>query len=141
MRSLRHCGNALGCWSRKTRSYAVPRPMYRRRICREKALPARKRAGDRRDPCGGVVSGVEACGAECIAETDSVAGAGKRGLTPCRGLFIAGESAGKRLYPLVRQLATEGIPVVVSCRVLKLARQPYYRWLHQHVPDADLVAG
>ena len=34
---------------------------YRRRICREKALPARKTAGHRRDPCGGVVSGVEAC--------------------------------------------------------------------------------
>ena len=30
--------------------------------------------------------------------------------------------------------------MVVSCRVLKLARQPYYRWLHQPVPEADLVA-
>ncbi|MCL3862144.1 hypothetical protein [Actinotalea sp. K2] len=27
------------------------------------------------------------------------------------------------------ELAAEGIPVVVTCRVPKLARQPYYRWL------------
>lgn len=31
-------------------------------------------------------------------------------------------------YPLVSELADAGIPVTVSCRVLKLARQPYYRW-------------
>lgn len=30
--------------------------------------------------------------------------------------------------------------MVVSCRVLKLARQPYYRWLKQPVSQADLVA-
>lgn len=27
-------------------------------------------------------------------------------------------------YPLVRELAADGIPVTVTCRVLKLARQP-----------------
>jgi transposase InsO family protein len=27
----------------------------------------------------------------------------------------------------VKELATNGIPVAVTCRVLKLARQPYYR--------------
>ena len=27
-------------------------------------------------------------------------------------------------YPLVSELAAEGIPVAVTCRVLKLARQP-----------------
>ena len=32
------------------------------------------------------------------------------------------------MYPLVRELAADGIPVTVTCRVLKLARQPYYRW-------------
>ncbi|MEV6135500.1 hypothetical protein AB0L63_05440 [Nocardia sp. NPDC051990] len=26
------------------------------------------------------------------------------------------------------ELAADGIPVVVTCRVLKIARQPYYRW-------------
>ncbi|WP_432456946.1 IS3 family transposase [Cellulomonas iranensis] len=35
----------------------------------------------------------------------------------------------ERLYPLVSELAADGIPVAVTCRVLKLARQPYYRWL------------
>jgi putative transposase len=30
------------------------------------------------------------------------------------------------MYPLVRELAADGIPVTVTCRVLDLARQPYY---------------
>lgn len=38
-------------------------------------------------------------------------------------------------YPLVRDLAVDGIPVTVTCRVLKIARQPYYRWLRQPVSD------
>ena len=28
------------------------------------------------------------------------------------------------------ELAVDGIPVAVTCRVLKFAKQPYYRWLH-----------
>ncbi|MDI5903933.1 IS3 family transposase, partial [Streptomyces sp. 12257] len=31
------------------------------------------------------------------------------------------------------------MPVTVTCRVLKLARQPYYRWLDQPVGDAVLT--
>ncbi|OKH95621.1 hypothetical protein AB852_02185 [Streptomyces uncialis] len=35
------------------------------------------------------------------------------------------------MYPLVRELAAAAaphrVPVAVTCRVLKLARQPYYR--------------
>jgi putative transposase len=42
-------------------------------------------------------------------------------------------------YPLVRELAVDGIPVTVTCRVLKIARQPYYRWLGHPVTDAALV--
>ena len=42
------------------------------------------------------------------------------------------------MYPLVRELAEDGIPVTVTCRVLKIARQPYYRWLAQPVTDAVL---
>ena len=42
------------------------------------------------------------------------------------------------MYPLVRELAGDGIPVTVACRVLKLARQPYYRWLACPVTDRDL---
>lgn len=42
------------------------------------------------------------------------------------------------MYPLVRELAVDGIPVAVTCRVLKIARQPYYRWLAQPVTPAVL---
>ncbi len=41
-------------------------------------------------------------------------------------------------YPLVRDLAADGIPVTVTCRVLKIARQPYYRWLANPVTVAEL---
>ena len=41
-------------------------------------------------------------------------------------------------YLLVRDLAADGIPVSVTCRVLKIARQPYYRWLAHPVTDAEL---
>lgn len=41
-------------------------------------------------------------------------------------------------YPLVRDLAADGIPVTVTCRVLKLARQPYYRWLANPITTAEL---
>jgi putative transposase len=42
------------------------------------------------------------------------------------------------MYPLVRELADDGIPVTVTCRVLKIARQPYYRWLACPVTDREL---
>jgi transposase InsO family protein len=42
------------------------------------------------------------------------------------------------MYPLVRELAVDGVPVAVTCRVLKLARQPYYRWLADPVTARDL---
>jgi len=32
------------------------------------------------------------------------------------------------MYPLVRDLATDGIPVVVTCRVLAFSPQAYYKW-------------
>jgi len=38
----------------------------------------------------------------------------------------------------VSELAGDGIPVAVTCRVLKLARQPYYRWLAHPVTPAEL---
>ena len=38
------------------------------------------------------------------------------------------------------ELAADGIPVAVTCRVLKLARQPYYRWLVCPVTPAELEA-
>ena len=42
------------------------------------------------------------------------------------------------MYPLVRELAGDGIPVTVSCRVLKLARAPFYRWLQNPFTDGQL---
>jgi putative transposase len=39
----------------------------------------------------------------------------------------------------VSELAAGGIPVAVTCRVLNIARQPYYRWLAHPVTDADLA--
>ncbi len=38
------------------------------------------------------------------------------------------------------ELAADGIPIAVTCRVLTIARQPYYRWLAQPVGDAELAA-
>jgi putative transposase len=38
----------------------------------------------------------------------------------------------------VTELAADGIPVTVTCRVLKLCRQDYYRWRYQPVADALL---
>jgi len=47
------------------------------------------------------------------------------------------------MYPLVRELAAVDapirVPVTVTCRVLRIARQPYYRWLAAPVTDADLL--
>lgn len=37
------------------------------------------------------------------------------------------------------ELAAHGIPVAVTCRVLKLARQPYYRWLTNPVTTVELM--
>jgi transposase InsO family protein len=42
------------------------------------------------------------------------------------------------MFPLVRDLAVDGIPVTVTCRVLQLCRAQYYRWLAQPVTDAEL---
>ena len=39
----------------------------------------------------------------------------------------------------MNELAADGIPVAVTCRVLKLARQPYYRWLANPVTDAEYL--
>ncbi len=47
------------------------------------------------------------------------------------------------MYPLVRELAAAAaphrVPVAVTCRVLGLARQPYYRWLASPVTDSELA--
>lgn len=39
----------------------------------------------------------------------------------------------------MRELAASGITVTVSCRVLLLARQPYYRWVADPVTPTEIV--
>jgi len=39
----------------------------------------------------------------------------------------------------VKELAVSGIPVTVTCRVLKLSRQPYYRWLADPITPSERV--
>ena len=40
-------------------------------------------------------------------------------------------------YPLVRELAADGFPVTVTCRVLKFSTKNYYRWLRNPVTRRD----
>lgn len=42
------------------------------------------------------------------------------------------------MYPLVRDLAAGGVPVAVACRVLKIARQSYCRWLAAPIAAREL---
>ncbi|MFC5677090.1 IS3 family transposase [Aeromicrobium endophyticum] len=51
--------------------------------------------------------------------------------------YLSQANLPKRLYPLVSDLAGDKIPVTVSCRVLGLARQPYYRWLAEPVTGGE----
>ncbi|WP_143762107.1 IS3 family transposase [Isoptericola variabilis] len=53
--------------------------------------------------------------------------------------YLSQANLPKMMYPLVRELAVDGIPVTVTCRVLKIARQPYYRWLREPVTEAELT--
>ncbi|MFE5540368.1 hypothetical protein ACFQ78_32110 [Streptomyces sp. NPDC056519] len=39
----------------------------------------------------------------------------------------------------MKELAADGTPVAVTCRVLKFARQPHCRWLDKPVGDAVLT--
>jgi putative transposase len=40
-------------------------------------------------------------------------------------------------YPLVRDLAVDGIPVSVTCRVLNFSPQGYYKWLKSPLSNRD----
>jgi putative transposase len=43
------------------------------------------------------------------------------------------------MYPLVRELAADGIPVTVTCRVLGFSTQAFYAWKADPVSERDLV--
>ncbi|MFJ2719796.1 hypothetical protein [Streptomyces sp. NPDC087437] len=89
----------------------------------------------RADADDGTMPGVSSQGS---TPADQAAGAGERGPTQGRGLSVAGASAGKRIYTLVKEPVVDRVPVTVTCQVLKFARQPYYRWLGKPVADAVL---
>lgn len=65
-----------------------------------------------------------------VAQVGPVTGAGERGLAPRCGLSVAGQPAGKGMYPLVRELAapdaTLRVPVAGTWQVLMVTRQPYH---------------
>jgi putative transposase len=42
------------------------------------------------------------------------------------------------MYPLVTDLADEGIPIVVTCRVLGFSKQGYFKWRGKPICDRDL---
>ena len=41
------------------------------------------------------------------------------------------------IYPLVRELAAEKIPVAVTCRVLGFTKQAFYKWQASPVSQRD----
>lgn len=41
------------------------------------------------------------------------------------------------MYPLVREVAADGVPVTVTCRVISIARQPFYRWCAEPVTQTE----
>ena len=41
------------------------------------------------------------------------------------------------MYPLVLDLAADGIPVTVTCRVLGFSKQAFYRWRAKPCSDRD----
>ncbi|WP_435748805.1 IS3 family transposase [Microbacterium sp. PMB16] len=53
--------------------------------------------------------------------------------------YLSQANLPKRFYPLVTELAADGVPVAVTCRVLKLSRQPYYRWWASPITPSEVV--
>src|SRR3712207_5355680 len=75
-------------------------------------------------------------GAAGAAAAQQAVGAGERDPAAGDGLLRPGR-APKMIYPLVRELAAEKIPVAVTCRVMGFSKQAFYRWLAQPVSQRD----
>ena len=58
----------------------------------------------------------------------SGAGDRERDSAPSGGVLRAGERPPKMIYPVVVDLAAEGIAVAVACRVLGVSRSGFYEW-------------
>jgi hypothetical protein len=66
-------------------------------------------------------------------------GYGERHSQARDGVLRPGERAPKVIYSLVRELAVDGIPVAVACRVLKVSKSGYYDWLGRPELPRDLT--
>jgi putative transposase len=55
-----------------------------------------------------------------------------------RGVLRPGERPPKVIYSLVHELAADGIPVAVTCRILKVPKSGYYEWLGRPEPPRQL---
>lgn len=43
------------------------------------------------------------------------------------------------IYALVCELAADGVPVAVTCRVLRLSTSGFYDWWHRPLTERDLA--
>ena len=64
-------------------------------------------------------------------------GAGERDPAPGGGVLRSGDLP-KMMYPLVLDLAADGIPVAVTCRVLGFSKQAFYAWRRNPVTASRL---
>ncbi|MFC8618686.1 IS3 family transposase [Micromonospora purpureochromogenes] len=71
-----------------------------------------------------------------VAEAEQAVGAGERDPAPGGGVLRQGNRP-KMTYPLVGDLAADGIPVAVTCRVLGFSPQAYYAWRADPVSQRD----
>jgi hypothetical protein len=55
-----------------------------------------------------------------------------------RAAARAGECPPKVIFPLVRELADDGVPVAVACRVLNISRSGFCDWLGRPEPLREL---
>jgi transposase len=73
---------------------------------------------DREDGIKPAVTGEQSAENRGAAQALAVVGAEERGPASGGRVSVAGEPAGRMMYPLVRELAEDGIPVTVTSRVL-----------------------
>ena len=62
--------------------------------------------------------------------------AGERDPAP-RDRLLRPRRPPKMMYPLVLDLADDGVPVAVTCRVLGFSKQAFYKWRAKPVSDRD----
>ena len=53
------------------------------------------------------------------------------------GVVHDAQVAPKMMYPLVQELAVDGIPVTLSCRMLGFSKQAFYKWQANPVTDRE----